>query len=256
MKFAITPCPNDTFSYFAMIDGKVESGAEFVFGDIEALNLAARRGEYPITKMSFAAFLENSDKYELLDAGAALGIGTGPVLVGKKGAKFSLGKPVAVPGLNTTAALLLRFFCMADIDMRPMYFRDIAKAVAQTDIDFGVLIHEGRFVYAQQGLELFEDLGDFWTKSTSLPVPLGCICVRKDFSALKPEIEGRIRASIRWAFANTASVLPFVKSRAQYLEDDVLRRHIYAFVNEYSYDIAPIRQNLLRNLQLCKQNKK
>lgn len=256
MKFAITPCPNDTFTYFAMIGAKVESPAEFVFDDIESLNLAAREGKYEITKMSFAAFLENSGKYELLDAGAALGIGTGPVLVGKKGAKFGLDKPVAVPGLNTTAALLLRFFCMADIDMRPMYFRDIAEAVASSEIDFGVLIHEGRFVYRQRGLELFEDLGEFWTKSTSLPVPLGCICVRKDCAAMKAEIERLIRASLRWAFANEALALPFVRQNAQYLQEDVLRRHIYAFVNDYSFDISPIREKLLSNLEKCKRSKK
>ena len=252
MKFAITPCPNDTFSYFAMIDGKVKSDIEFVFDDIEGLNLSAEKGEFAITKMSFAAFLENSDKYELLDAGAALGIGTGPVLVGKRNVNFDISKPIAVPGLNTTATLLLRFFCMCkNLDLRPMYFRDVANCVANTDINYGVLIHEGRFVYESQGLGLLEDLGAFWTNSTSLPVPLGCICIRKDFIAKKAEVESQIRQSIKWAFANEQQTLPYVKSMAQYLEDDVLRKHIYAFVNDYSLSIEPIKQKLLENLQKC-----
>ncbi|MBO5255382.1 MAG: 1,4-dihydroxy-6-naphthoate synthase [Opitutales bacterium] len=253
MKFAITPCPNDTFSYFAMIDGKTPSFFDFVFDDIEGLNLSAKSGEYEVTKMSFATYLENSKTYELLDAGAALGIGTGPVLVGKKGIKFDIKKPIAVPGLNTTAALLLKFFCLSKLDLRPMYFRDIAECVAQTDIDYGVLIHEGRFVYEQQGLELLEDLGEFWTKSTSLPVPLGCICIRRDLIGKKEEIENQIRQSIRWAFDNPKSTIPYVKSMAQYLQDDVLQKHIYAFVNEYSLDISSIRTQLLENLQKCHQ---
>ena len=253
MKFAITPCPNDTFSYFAMINGKVKSDIDFVFDDIEGLNLSAKNGEYEITKLSFAAYLDNSDKYEILDVGAALGIGTGPVLVGKKGAIFDLKKPIAVPGLNTTATLLLKFFCMSKLDLRPMYFRDIADTIVSGEIDYGVLIHEGRFVYEQQGLDLLEDLGEFWTKSTSLPVPLGCICIRRDLIAKKHSLEAIVRDSIKYAFDNTQETLPYVKSMAQYLQDDVLRNHIYAFVNEYSLDISTIKKSLLENLKKCHQ---
>ncbi len=251
MKFAITPCPNDTFSYFAMINGKIKSDIEFVFDDIEGLNLSAQNGEFEITKLSFAAYLDNSDKYELLDVGAALGIGTGPVLVGKKGVPFDVKKTIAVPGANTTATLLLKFFCATNLDLRAMYFRDIATTVAYSDIDYGVLIHEGRFVYESQGLELLEDLGEFWTKSTSLPVPLGCICIRRDFSSRKAEVEELIRSSVRYAFDNAQETFPYVKSMAQYLQDDVLQKHIYAFVNEYSYDISTIKNQLLENLQKC-----
>ena len=68
LKFAITPCPNDTFSYHALITKALDSDFEFVFDDIEGLNLSAEKGEYPVTKMSFAAFMRNRDKYELLDA--------------------------------------------------------------------------------------------------------------------------------------------------------------------------------------------
>ncbi len=256
MKFAITPCPNDTFSYFAMINGKVSNDIEFVFDDIEGLNLSAQKGEYEITKLSFAAYLDNVDKYELLDAGAALGIGTGPVLVGKKAVPFDIKKPIAVPGINTTATLLLKFFCASKLDLRPMYFRDVASVVASSNIDYGVLIHEGRFVYEQQGLELLEDLGEFWTKSTSLPVPLGCICIRRDLIELKAQVEEAIRASVKYAFDNPEETLPYVKSMAQYLQDDVLQKHIYAFVNEYSYDISTIKNQLLENLQKCHQNEK
>ena len=160
MKFAITPCPNDTFSYEALISKKIKSGLEFEFADIEELNIAAESGKYPLTKMSFPAYIKNSGNYELLDAGAALGMGTGPILVVKKGGKFDPSKPVLVPGLNTTAAALLKFYAGGDINMKAAYFRDISGAISSGEAAAGVLIHEGRFVFADEGLELAADLLD------------------------------------------------------------------------------------------------
>lgn len=251
MKFAITPCPNDTFSYYFLISGKIESDIEFVFDDIEGLNISAREGKYEITKMSFAAYLENSDKYELLDAGAALGVGTGPVFVGS--CALDKNSPIAVPGMNTTAALLLKYFMGAGVQkrMRAMYFRDILQSVKDGAYKYGVLIHEGRFVYENMGLKLIEDLGKYWTDKTSLPVPLGCICIRRDCLRLKDSVEALIRKSINAAFDSPESALPYVKSKAQYLAEDVLQKHIWAFVNKYSLDISPIRRQLLTNLEKC-----
>ena len=250
MKFAITPCPNDTFAYFPMISGKEKSDFEFVFDDIENLNAEAARGRFPITKMSFAQYLNCSDKYELLDAGAALGVGTGPVLVGLSDS-FDIGAEVAVPGLNTTAALLLKYRYGGGVKMRPMHFRSVAEAVASGTCGAGVLIHEGRFVYGELGLKLVCDLGAYWSESSGLPVPLGCICVRRDFLSAKGGIEGKIRASLRAAFADPESAYPYVKSMAQYLDGDVLKKHIYAFVNDYTFDISPLREKLLKELAKC-----
>ncbi len=250
MKFAITPCPNDTFSYFHLIKKTVESNFEFVFSDIEELNLAATRKEYPITKLSFAQYLNSRDDYELLDAGAALGVGTGPVLVGLDDS-LDKSKPIAVPGLNTTAALLLKYCVGRDVILAPMYFRAVADSIASGAYRAGVLIHEGRFVYESQGLKLLLDLGATWSEKSSLPVPLGCICVRRDFVGLKEMIEDKIRQSLKLAFDNPEATYPYVASNAQYLEPDVLKKHIYAFVNEYSFDIAPIRQKLLAELSKC-----
>ncbi len=244
LKFAITPCPNDVFSYYKFLSQKNDK-FEFVMHDIETLNELAFKETYPITKLSFPAFLSNADKYELLDAGAALGIGTGPVFVARKGWKSGL---VAVPGLNTTAALLYKFFAGTEAKITPMLFSEILPAFAENKIDAGVLIHEGRFVFKDYNLELRADLGEFWTNKTGLPVPLGCICLHKDFLHLKSQIEAQIRDSIRFAFANFEDTIPLVKNHARHLQDDVLRKHITAFVNEYSYDISNIRAELLRHL--------
>lgn len=249
LKFAITPCPNDVFSYYKLIEKDAgELGFEFVMTDIESLNEAASKAAYPITKLSFPSYMANASMYELLDSGAALGIGTGPVFVARNG--WNGKGAVAVPGLGTTAAALYRFYAGADTDMFPMLYSDILPAFERGEIQAGVLIHEGRFVFKDYGLRLVEDLGDFWTRKTGLPVPLGCICVRKDHLHLKEKIEEEIRSSVRYGFDHFEETMPLVKRHARHLEDDVLRKHITAFVNEYSYDISDIREKLLGNLRL------
>ncbi|MBP3358184.1 MAG: 1,4-dihydroxy-6-naphthoate synthase [Opitutales bacterium] len=250
MKFAISPCPNDTFSFYALIKKIIASDFEFVFDDIENLNLSAEKKEYPITKLSFAQYLNVQDDYELLDAGSALGIGTGPVLVGNVDS-IDKTKPIAVPGMNTTASLLLKYYLGKDVILEPMYFRDVAERVANGEFQAGVLIHEGRFVFESQGLKLLADLGNHWTEKSGLAVPLGCICVRRDFLEMRNQIEDLIRQSLKIAFDNPEATYPYVASMAQHLQGDVLQKHIYAFVNEFSFDISHLRAKLLEELAKC-----
>lgn len=93
MKFAVTPCPNDTFSYGALVSGRIKSGFEFEFLDIEELNLAAESGKYPLTKLSFPAYLKNAARYELMDAGAALGWAPAPCWLCAKGRSSTRRSP-------------------------------------------------------------------------------------------------------------------------------------------------------------------
>ena len=65
MKLHISPCPNDTFTFHAMIHGLVDTeGLTFepVFDDIDALNQAAADspGNEEIIKISYAALPETS----------------------------------------------------------------------------------------------------------------------------------------------------------------------------------------------------
>ena len=255
IKFGITPCPNDTFSYRALMEGLIDSPFDFCFEDIETLNLCADEGKFPVTKLSFPAYMKNADKYRILNAGAALGLGTGPVLV-KRGGELKKDSSVIVPGLNTTAALLLKFYARkrfgdsVRLRLVPKYFREIIGAVSSGEAEFGVLIHEGRFVFKDSSLALEEDLGEFWTKETKLPVPLGCICVRRDFEKSAEKVETLIRKSLDYAFLHEEETYPFVARYAQYLAPEVLKKHIYAFVNEYSRDMSGISDSLISNLKL------
>lgn len=74
---AVSPCPNDTYTFYALAAGLVKSpvALDMTYADIETLNRAALEGRYDMTKLSFFAWLFVRDTYTLLDAGAALGRG-------------------------------------------------------------------------------------------------------------------------------------------------------------------------------------
>src|SRR5437868_4266690 len=92
LTIGFSPCPNDTFMFDAMVNGKVDSAGlqwRVVMEDVETLNQKALRGELDITKISYAVYPQVADKYVLLDAGSALGFGVGPLVVAKSGFSFS-----------------------------------------------------------------------------------------------------------------------------------------------------------------------
>src|SRR4051794_30761670 len=116
MKLTIgfSPCPNDTFIFDALVNGKIDTeGLEFkpVLEDIQTLNRWASEGRLDVSKLSFPAFFENSSKYSMLNSGSALGKGVGPLLIAKKMVNVP-NVPhcsIAIPGENTTANFLLSF---------------------------------------------------------------------------------------------------------------------------------------------------
>lgn len=240
-KLYISPCPNDTFMFDAIINRRIDLGGmsfDVEYHDIEQLNERALRGEADITKCSTALLPQLYQSYALLDSGSALGRGNGPLLVRRKGDTRPL-RHVAVPGLHTTAnRLLMRLF--PDIEQRtPMLFSSIAEAVERGDFDAGVLIHEGRFVYHKRNLELVADLGVEWERRLSLPLPLGSILASR---TLREEeiraVDALLCRSIEYAFRNPEASRAFIKEHAQEMDDDVIERHISLFVNNFSLSLG------------------
>jgi 1,4-dihydroxy-6-naphthoate synthase len=241
LKLYISPCPNDTFMFHALVHNLVDcEGLEFdvEYHDIEELNSRAMATEADVSKISCAVLPALMKSYALLDSGAALGRGNGPLLVRRKGEVGPI-KRIAVPGVYTTANALIGRL-MPEIEQRePMLFSSIAEAVERGDFDAGVLIHEGRFVYAKRNLELVADLGLRWEERTGLPLPLGGIVARRGLDASVAETFERVlHRSIEYAFANPMASREFVKQHAQELDDDVINQHIELFVNEYSLSLG------------------
>lgn len=241
LKLYISPCPNDTFMFHALVHGLVDcEGLEFdvEYHDIEQLNSRAMAAEADVSKLSCAVLPAILKQYALLDSGAALGRGNGPLLVRRKGFEGEL-KRVAVPGEYTTAnALVSGLFPLIE-ERVPLLFSDIAEAVERGDFDGGVLIHEGRFVYERRNLELVADLGVEWERLTDLPLPLGGIVVRRELGVeIKERMERVLRRSIEYAFANPMASRDYVKAHARELEDDVIDKHIALFVNSFSLSLG------------------
>lgn len=241
ISLSISPCPNDTFMFDAMLNRpSSECGIEFrtSYFDIEELNARVIEGIPQVSKISAAILPLIADRYRVLDAGAALGRGNGPLMVRRKGDTSPIRR-VVVPGMHTTANLLVKRL-FEDIKVRePMLFSSIAASVEQGEYDAGVLIHEGRFVYAERNLSLVADLGELWEQRTGLPLPLGLIVVRRDVEqTVADSIEKMLRDSISEAFRNPTLSRGYIKSHAQEIDDDVISKHIALFVNEFSLSLG------------------
>ena len=248
-KLAFSSCPNDTFIFKAIARQLIDlHGYSFdiVLEDVETLNQKAAKGTYDITKLSFAAFGSLAHTYALLRTGSALGLGCGPLIISLPGRSLDdKTQPViAVPGMGTTAYHLFRLymddtFIDMDASIIPMPFEKIMPAVIERKADFGVIIHEGRFVYPDMGLELKADLGLWWEDKTFLPIPLGCIAIKRDIdSAIACDIQKLIGKSIDHAFLNPSMAYDYIQTYAQELDEDVIQQHIGLYVNNFSKDIG------------------
>ncbi|MBI5520725.1 MAG: 1,4-dihydroxy-6-naphthoate synthase [Desulfovibrio sp.] len=243
-----SPCPNDTFIFHALAAGLVRvPGVEFsiTLADVERLNGAAARREPDICKVSVAAAAGVLDEYRVLRAGGALGRGVGPVLVTKscEGLDELDGRRVAIPGRRTTANLIFGLLCR-ERGIRPelveLVYDEVMPAVASGDCAAGVVIHEGRFTFAEHGLVRLLDLGAWWEKERGLPIPLGCIVMRRSLGPdLARTLDAAIRESLLHARSHPGAGAEYIRAHAQEMDANVIARHIETFVTEASLDIGP-----------------
>lgn len=246
LSLAISPCPNDTYIFDAWVNGRLGPGAPAVdcrFADIAALNELAFRTGPDVVKVSFYAYSRLRDTYVLLNAGAALGRGCGPLVVAKKtlpDAGGLAGLRIAVPGRWTTANLLFSLYLPEARNKQYLPFDAIMPAIAAGDADAGVIIHEGRFTYGRYGLFMLEDLGAWWERTTGHPIPLGAIVAKKELGQeAHAGIEAAIRASIRHARANPEAPRAFMREHAAEMDEAVMVSHVDLYVNAYSLDLGP-----------------
>lgn len=242
-----SPCPNDTFIFYAMIHGKIDTdGLKFKESllDVETLNQRALNAELDLTKISYHAFGHMRAKYALLRSGSALGRGCGPIVVSKD--KYTMeelrDKKIAFPGKLTTASLLLQLYDPAfanSSNLIIMPFDEIMDAVANGDVDAGVIIHESRFTYVSYGLSRVIDLGQWWEKETGLPIPLGGILAKRELGReLILKVEDLLRQSIEYSYNNRFEPMGYIKEHSQELSDGVIKDHINLYVNNFTIDIG------------------
>ncbi|WP_022852942.1 1,4-dihydroxy-6-naphthoate synthase [Thermodesulfatator atlanticus] len=258
ISLGFSPCPNDTFIFGALATRQIKANFSYklVVEDVEKLNQQALSAELLVSKLSFGVFPAVIQKYQLLPVGGALGFGCGPVVVAKeKKLDFRLAK-VAVPGFNTTAYFLFKFFAPQAQEIIPMRYDQIMPAVLNGEVDVGVLIHETRFVFDKYGLVKIADLGAWWEEETGLPIPLGGIFIKKDLdSQIKELVLEDINKSLWFAQKNKEKVWPYICRLAQEMDEKIINQHINTFVNEFTFWLSEEgRQAVSFFLEKCRQN--
>lgn len=256
LRFGFSPCPNDTFAFWAAVHGAVASPHALAaeLADIETLNEHAVAGEDApqITKLSIPALARCLDQYAVLSSGAALGFGCGPLVVCRDpafGLEDLARARVAIPGRHTTAFLLLSTLLPEAKEVVPMRFDQIMPAVASGDCDAGLIIHESRFTYAQHGLRELADLGVLWERETDGPLPLGIIAARRDLGVdVFRAIEKTLRESVQLARREPERPRAWIRQHAQEMADDVCDRHINLYVNDFSEDLGDVGRRAIEEL--------
>ena len=246
LSLGFSPCPNDTFIFDALVNNKIDTeGLQFnvMLEDVQTLNESAIQGKLDISKISYGVLPLILTDYVLLNSGGALGKGVGPLLISDFRFRISdlNDSVIAVPGENTTAHML---FSLAFPDAKNKIFKvfnEIEDWVLQnSSTAAGVIIHENRFTYQSKGLVELMDLGEYWENKTGVPIPLGGIIAKRSLDKLLVEkVDKLIRKSIEYAYKNNyVELSAYVKQHAQEISEDIMRKHINLYVNNYSTDLG------------------
>ncbi len=231
--------------FYALTAGKVKAKdieVEHVLEDIESLNRRARTAELEVTAVSAAAYTLIYERYRMMDPGASMGKGYGPILVATKpvARKDFEAKVVAIPGSHTTAALLLRLF-VGDPPTIEVAFDKIPKVVLEGQADLGLLIHEGQLTHPGLGLVKVLDMGVEWEKeSGGLPLPLGINVMRRDLGdEVHQRLSQALRDSIDYAYAHVDEALEYAMRYGRGIDKETCRRFVLMYVNDYTKRLGP-----------------
>ena len=263
MKFTLgfSPCPNDTFIFDAIANKKIDTkGFEFdiVLEDVQTLNQWAIDGKLDITKLSYGVLPLVVDKYAVLNSGSALGRGVGPLLLKNAVQEITTIEEncIAIPGENTTAHLLFSLAYPKAKNKIYLRYDEIEQFVSEGK-GLGVIIHENRFTYEAKGLKKIIDLGDYWEQQTGKPIPLGGITISKKIElSLQLQIDELIKESIVYAFSNYPLLGDYIKKHSQEMSEDIMRKHIDLYVNDYSINLKAEGKNAIIKLLQVYENLK
>ena len=204
----------------------------YTLADIQELNELAKSGTYDLIKVSCAALPPLLEQYHVLPIGAAIGFGCGPLLISKH--PFPLTelstKRVAIPGKDTTAHELLNRVAPKPAEKLFCLYHEIGEILEAGRADAGVIIHEQRFTFQEQGFVEIADLGKLWGR----PIPLGCLVAKRELGG---EVIDALRRSL--ALATQCSPMAYMKQHAQELEESVIQQHVDLYVTEETYNLSP-----------------
>lgn len=247
-------------------------GFEFdlIGADVEELNKLLIAGEtpYDLCAISAAAYPHVSDRYRITACGASFGEGYGPKLVCRPDHPSSQaplealrnGATLAIPGVNTTAFNVLKLAVgdrHGSIQSQEMPFLEIAPAVLDGRIDFGLLIHEAQLTFAEIGLSAALDLGAWWEQTHDLPLPLGLNVVARNLderfgTGTTDRVARMLVESVDYALAHPDESQQYLlrtnPNRTEWQDRDLLEKYLSMYVSVLTRDAGARGEQSLRVL--------
>jgi 1,4-dihydroxy-6-naphthoate synthase len=249
IRLAFSPDSDDIFMFWALLEGKVDAEGlvfETERADTEALNTRAASGELDVVAVSVARWPTIAEHYVLMKYGMSVGRGYGPVVVatGPRDLGSLAGARIGVPGLRTTAYMVLRLllpkFEPVVLPITP--FTRSFEALRAGEVDAALLIHEGRLTFEREGMAKVCDIGHGWGMLTGgLPLPLGGNGIRRD---LGEEVVAKVarlcRSSIAWALEHREETMDALLKRESRdgltLDRLLLDRYLAMYANRDTLD--------------------
>ena len=256
-----SPDPDDAFMFYAMAENKIDLRGyrfEHRLEDIQTLNERALRGELHISAISIHAFACVSDRYALLPCGASMGDGYGPMVVATNTDGLAAGasdgeirawlgqRTIAIPGRMTSAYLALQLY-LGEFDHIVVPFDQIFETVKSGRAAAGLIIHEGQLTYERAGFSKVIDLGEWWKRETSLPLPLGGNVLRKDIApAVQRDLLEIMRESIDYGLAHRDAAVRHSMPYARDMDANLAGKFIGMYVNDYTRDYGETGRRAVR----------
>ena len=253
LHLGLSTCPNDTFLIHGLYSGAVDSRGldlRFHFADVQELNEGLRAGQFDVSKASYGLAFSLGEPLQVLRVGSALGFGVGPLLLARADWNPEhTPQRILCPGADTTATLLLRALYPDWHGIEHVVFSDIMPALQRGEADVGVCIHEGRFTYAESGLQLVADLGTRFEQATQSPLPLGGLFARPGL----PEeqlmaLQEALVDSLRYGWAHREETVATMGRYAQEMSQAVMFQHVDLYVNPWTEDLGADGERALRTL--------
>jgi 1,4-dihydroxy-6-naphthoate synthase len=141
-------------------------------------------------------------------------------------------------------------------------FDQIIPAVAQGRADAGLVIHEGQLTFADAGLELVLDVGQWWKRKSGMKLPLGVNAVSRGLDARHgagtvAEVAGLLRRSVEFAMSNwdrsVRYTMPFAAANAERAGAaaptlERVDRYCRMYVSEETRDMGDAGREAIRRL--------
>lgn len=228
--------------------------------DIESLNERAESvGDLDITAASLAHYPFLADRYAITSCGASMGDSCGPKVVALASRLPEPALPdhpanltwlaerarMAIPGTRTSAYLTASILLgRRPAKVRAIDFKSIVDAVAAGELfDAGIVIHEGQLTFQDSGLCLIVDLGQWWTSTRHVPMPLGGNLIKRDLEnrfgpGTLREVTATLVRSIQWALNHRNTSVEYAMRFARDITAAQADEFIRMYVNPYTLNLG------------------